>query len=618
MPDNRIKDTPIFLLATAGVRLLDPLEGKTLLKEICHYTRHTTEFLLPDCDSHIQVIPGETEGLYGWIAANYLLGGFNAPQKHDHGKGHHTYGFLDMGGASAQIAFAPNSTEAQKHADNLKLLRLRNVNGAINEYHVFVTTWLGFGVHQARKRYIEALIEESGVEGELPDPCLPVGLKISSEGDILTPDKINGEKIYMVGTGRFKECLSKTFPLLNKDAPCEDAPCLLNGVHVPAIDFDVNHFVGVSEYWHTTHEVFQMEHEDKAYDFHTYQSRVLEFCSSDWKNIKERVGKKEWGNKVDENTVKDVCFKANWIINVLHDGIGIPRVALDEHEDSGHNGTKEVLDNARGYTGSFRAINKIDDTEVSWTLGKMLLYAASEISPGKGSNLPVGFGSNVAGIPSDFQYPSLPPHANFSANATQPQAESWRDRLFESKAPRRIPGFFLFLIIICIAIFFLCGKDRRSRFYKKVFSRFGGPGGRFHRRKGGLFTPKISLPGTTDRLLEGGIRHPEDFELGDMNSDEDAYSDDSVSSKTGKTSGWATPRLRIPHLDGSGEDYTTILGGNNSSFGLGINAMDRSGLFPRTESRESLHGIMQERGRKSRRASPTRHKSPLMGSLSEI
>src|SRR5207237_4146402 len=81
-------------------------------------------------------------------------------------------------------------------------------------------------------------------------------------------------KAHLLGTGRFEECLRKVFPLLEKDAPCPDEPCLLNGVHVPAIDFDVNHFIGISEYWHTTHEIFEMAHKDKSYDFNTYQTRV--------------------------------------------------------------------------------------------------------------------------------------------------------------------------------------------------------------------------------------------------------------------------------------------------------------------------------------------------------
>ena len=93
IPSDVVEETPIFLLATAGMRLLPDSQRNKLLKEICSYTRSHTRFQLPDCDVHIQVIPGEVEGLYGWVAANYLLGGFDSPQEHNHGKGHHTYGF---------------------------------------------------------------------------------------------------------------------------------------------------------------------------------------------------------------------------------------------------------------------------------------------------------------------------------------------------------------------------------------------------------------------------------------------------------------------------------------------------------------------------------------------
>src|SRR6201996_1410847 len=157
IPEDAVPSTPIFLLATAGMRLLPDHQQKAVLRNICSYIKSETKLFLPDCDVHVQVIPGETEGLYGWIAANYLLGGFDSPEGHDHGKGHHTYGFLDMGGASAQIAFAPNATEAEKHANDLTLLRLRTINGMPQEYKVFVTTWLGVGDRESRDRYINAL-----------------------------------------------------------------------------------------------------------------------------------------------------------------------------------------------------------------------------------------------------------------------------------------------------------------------------------------------------------------------------------------------------------------------------------------------------------------------------
>ena len=291
VPDDEVANTPIFLLATAGMRLLPDDQRAAVLENVCAYFQRNTKFQLPDCGLHIQVIPGETEGLYGWIAANYLLGGFDEPEQHDHGKGHHTYGFLDMGGASAQIAFAPNTTEAERHAEDLKLLRLRKVNGEALEYRVFVTTWLGFGANEARRRYVESLLDAYPSSQELPDPCLPHGLLVNQTGYELAPgsSELLKKQPHLIGTGTFSECLKRTYPLLEKERPCDDAPCLLNGQHTPAIDFDVNHFVGVSEYWHTTHEVFAMAHNDKAYDFHTYQKQVTDFCSREWKSIIDDV-----------------------------------------------------------------------------------------------------------------------------------------------------------------------------------------------------------------------------------------------------------------------------------------------------------------------------------------
>ena len=635
IPADAIQDTPFFLLATAGVRLLLELQRKELLAQICSYTRSSTKFLLPDCKINIQVIPGETEGLYGWIAANYLLGGFDVPDKPAHGKGHHTYGFLDMGGASAQIAFAPNSTEADRHAEDLKLLRMRTINGAVSEYKVFVTTWLGFGVHEARRRYVDSLLEsvEIPTGGELPDPCLPGGLSISTKGDLLFPGSrtLTGEEPHLTGTGRFEECLQRTNLLLDKNAPCLNPPCLLHGVHVPAIDFDVNHFVGVSEYWHTTHEIFEKGHKNKAYDFNTYQKRVMEFCSQDWKSIKEGIKEQTWGNKVDEATAAEVCFKASWLINMLHDGIGIPRIGLENTQGNGHNGTKEVLESvkAKGFTDAFQAVDKIDNTEVSWTLGKMVLYAASQVQPNDNA-LPVGFGSNIVGIPSDFQYAGGHPPLrtnithDHDPHASNDEVEGWRDTLFEGNDQRRLPGFFLFMAIVWIAVFLLCGKDRRTRIYLKLlslspFSRTRRPGRRkgLFASKSSYLTPRPQNAGQRDRLLDDGIPS-DDLELGTLDDliVDDEHSDSSAGScNTGKSSGWATPSIRPPNdLPNTRGEYSDSIVAQGVGLGLGpVNVMGRSGLFVRTESRERLNGGGMVEGRKSRRGSPTRFKTPMMG-----
>ncbi|KAI9842492.1 MAG: Golgi apyrase [Sclerophora amabilis] len=639
IPKSAVKDTPLFLLATAGVRLLPEMQRNHLLAQVCSYARSTTDFLLPECDLHVQAISGETEGLYGWIAANYLLGGFDSPEQHAHGKGHHTYGFLDMGGASAQIAFAPNATEAERHGNDLKLLRMRTVDGTSLEYRVFVTTWLGFGVHEARRRYIDALLEQTAAPGiqELPDPCLPVTLNVTQKGEVIQPGskEDQGREPHLIGTGKFEECLRRTQPLLEKDARCEDPPCLLSGVHVPAIDFDVNHFVGVSEYWHTTHEIFEMGHKDKSYDFNTYQHRVDEFCSQDWAAISKGIDAKRWGKKVNEQTAVEVCFKASWLINMLHNGIGIPRVGLEHTKSaSSYNGTKEVIHNAKekGFLDPFQAVDKIEGTEVSWTLGKMVLYAASQVPLEKESSLlPVGFGSNAAGIPKDFQYAGAGgnPISTVEATPSGPDGD-WHATLLSTKSSRRIPGFILFLTIICIAVFLWCGRERRSRWTRRITSLFKRSGGS---RRRGYFGSKIfggNSPSLYDRVLENGDP-ANDFDLGDVDSEnEHSDSSDDSRSRLGRASGWATPRLKVGFDQGSNGYFDNVNVASSPGVGLGLglgiagNAMDRSGLLMRTESREILDPpapgssvpMKNPPGMRSRTGSPSR-KSPFMTQMSE-
>ncbi|PSK59446.1 Golgi apyrase [Elsinoe australis] len=590
VPHDEVEDTPIFMLATAGMRLLPDQQRKDVLSNVCSYLRRTTKFQLPDCDLHIQVIPGQTEGLYGWVAANYLLGGFDDPNEHDHGKEHHTYGFLDMGGASAQIAFAPNATEAEKHANDLTLLRLRTIGGHSKECRVFVTTWLEYGVNEARRRYLKALLDSSPASTELPDPCLPTGLRETKAGKIVVAgSKEDKGDPFLVGTGRFDECLRQTFPLLDKDAPCADEPCLLHGVHVPAIDFDVNHFVGVSEYWHTTHSVFEMGHKDMAYDFKTYQTKVNEFCSQDWSSIKSGVASKKWGKKVDEETAAEVCFKASWLINMLHDGIGVPRVGLEQSKDGDvktENKTKDALESAknRGFLDPFQAVDKIDGTEVSWTLGKMVLYAASQHPP-EDHAMAVGFGSNIPGkkLPADFQYAggNEPP---------LPDDLDWHDKLFASAGERRVPGLLLFGAIILLALFLLCGRERRQNIIAKF--RPSSPA-RFSKRKRGFFSRIFGKGAKYAPLAPSG---PEDFELGDVDSDSDLEADKG-SIKSARASGWATPKLQ-------GASNSPVLAPSHGKSYFEYPA--GPGLTSRTESRERL-GLTPVLGPNSSGRSQLRH-----------
>lgn len=407
--------------------------------------------------------------------------------------------------------------------------------------------------------------------------------------------------------------MSQTFPLLEKDKPCLDEPCLLGGTHVPAIDFDVNHFVGVSEYWHTTHEIFEMSDVDKAYDFKTYQTRVNDFCSQPWAEIEKGITAKKWGKKVDESTAEAVCFKASWLINMLHDGIGIPRVGL-EMKGGKTNTTKHLIESAKskGFLDPFQAVNKIEGTEVSWTLGKMVLYASSQIPPAENA-MAVGFGSNTPGVtlPTDFQHPggkevqTSDDLTDSTQDAEAADETDWHDTLFRDST-HRLPGLLLFMLIICVVVFFLCGRERRAALYTKLRTLL------FRRKRGGASTGRF---GKYDRVVDD----PEasaagEFELPPYEVDSgDEHSDDTEgtsSSRAGKAPGWATPTLSVPVGDVDGSPNKRGYFGDAS--GLGLGPAWTAGLMARTDSRERL----SPGAGRSRAGSPTR-RSPNLGLVKE-
>ncbi len=393
------------------MRLLSPEQQAAVLETTCHFLKFHSDFRIDDpspagpCGSSVRIITGEEEGLFGWIAVNYLMDGFG-PSNSDRS----TYGFLDMGGASTQIAFEP-SPEEQEKAQNLVDVRLRLIGGEEISHRVFVTTWLGHGTNQARERYVgqairqhelpRPLLDESPpITDVIEDPCLPEDLTLIESPLFPELSVAPEQKSHTLhGTGSFEQCLTDTSLLLNKAAPCPDAPCLFDGVYVPPIDFSVSHFIGISEYWYSSEHVFGL---GGPYDFVQYERAAQEFCGKPWNEIlrmheaskkgqlsengNDKGGKisglDKWADRVEMSRLQMQCFKAAWIINVLHEGIGMPRIV-----DFGGNDTTqadEIKDHAekKGLGRPwFQSVESVRDMAISWTLGKMVLEASKEVPP---------------------------------------------------------------------------------------------------------------------------------------------------------------------------------------------------------------------------------------------
>lgn len=133
MSDHGIDESkvPVSLLATAGMRLVPEDKQQAVYQTIRTFMQAHYAFPVQD----VKTISGQMEALYGWLDVNYLLGTF---QRHER-----TFGSADVGGASAEIAFATNDTSFDP-ADV--------VNVTINQqtYPVYAVSFLGLGQDQIR------------------------------------------------------------------------------------------------------------------------------------------------------------------------------------------------------------------------------------------------------------------------------------------------------------------------------------------------------------------------------------------------------------------------------------------------------------------------------------
>ena len=623
VPEEEVEGTPLYMLATAGMRQLTLKQQKEVMLEACTYLQESTRFRIPNCANHVQVMTGETEGLYGWIASNYLLNAFNDPETHAHGEGHHTYGFLEMGGASTQLAFVPNATESHKHFNDLTHLRLRKINGEDLEYRLFVATWLGYGSTEARRRYVDSLIKASGSSERISDPCLLKGLQATKDYKEVKHGSTPKDGPILIGTGNFAECMNKTNPLLNDNAPCPDKPCLMDGKHVPAFDFNVNHFVGISRFHDIAHEIPDLFKSKDPYDFEGFKVKVEQFCNRPWDAISASVEKGEF-KKMDNDDAIEACFSASWLINMVHDGFDLPKADPDVIAGK-LNTTKSYLSKTKGkgFLDPFQTTNKIHDVDINWTLGTAVILAAADIPSGNES-LPVGFGPNTGSTWIDFEAKTK--------QGLEAEGEDWHDKLFKD-SPRRVPGLIIFLLIVVLLLYFLSGRERRSSWYSKMM-RNGSPGKRRRFPGHKLFGFKRSEQAYES--LEAGTAAA-DFELGDFASDDDSHSDSSETARRGRASGWATPQINVG-LDSAplvSPGYKDNVAGSSAAAqampGIG-SVLGRSGRISRSESKEKLTRseskeklfgsntsltAMGLHGRGSRAGSPTRMRSPLMSPLKE-
>ncbi|XP_011071932.1 probable apyrase 7 [Sesamum indicum] len=164
VPLERRAATPIFILATAGMRRLVAEEAKRILGDVETVVKEH-EFLYRK--SWVRVLTGKEEAYYGWAALNYKMGVFGKSSRTS------TLGLLDLGGSSLQVVAEVDVSTKDEHVFRSKI-------GPV-EHDIVAYSLPAFGLNEAFDRTIallshtQALGESAGGVFEVRHPCLGSG-----------------------------------------------------------------------------------------------------------------------------------------------------------------------------------------------------------------------------------------------------------------------------------------------------------------------------------------------------------------------------------------------------------------------------------------------------------
>jgi apyrase len=215
IPENQVSVTPIYLRATAGMRLLTDAQQGAIYESI-RATLRASGFRY-DADDWSKTISGQEEGAFLWLAANYLYNQLNAnvaPEK--------TRIVLDCGGASLQLAMVPPQAPPQNG------LTIKFADPTIPTYNLYSYSWLGYGGDQARENVLKMTADPASPQ-YINSPCFNPGFN----GKIAVYDP----NVVVNGTGNPTACRELIRKYLNVTAGC--STCGINGVYRPQLPADI-------------------------------------------------------------------------------------------------------------------------------------------------------------------------------------------------------------------------------------------------------------------------------------------------------------------------------------------------------------------------------------------
>ncbi|XP_004640564.1 ectonucleoside triphosphate diphosphohydrolase 2 [Octodon degus] len=336
VPKERHAGTPLYLGATAGMRLLNLTRPEASANVLAAVTQTLIQY--PFNFRGARILSGQDEGVFGWVTANYLLenfikygwvGRWFRPRKG-------TLGAMDLGGASTQITFE-TAKPAEDPANEVHL-RLYG-----QHYHVYTHSFLCYGRDQVLQRLLA-----SALQTQHSHPCWPQGystqvllgsLYQSPCTRAQWPRAFNSStRITVSGSSDPVLCRGLISGLFNSSS-CPFSRCSFDGVFQPPV---AGNFIAFSAFYYTVDFLRTVMGLPTA-TLRQLDVAAVTTCNQTWTELQARAPQQK-------ARLADYCAGAMFVHQLLSQGYG-----FDERTFS-----------------SVTFQKKAADTAVGWALGYML------------------------------------------------------------------------------------------------------------------------------------------------------------------------------------------------------------------------------------------------------
>lgn len=328
VPGERHEETPLYLGATAGMRLLNE-EDSAASDQVFQAVSESLQ-KSPFSFQGARILSGQEEGAFGWVTVNYLDDRLS--------QGLETTGALDLGGASTQISFISDTFDGSESPSNSVTFRLYG-----NDYNLYTHSFLCYGKDQVLRLAL-ARQTQSG-PGSIEDPCFHNGYSETKNYSVLYDSPcVSARKpssspatFTHTGKGNFFQCQEVVKNVFDF-SKCKYNQCSFNGIFQPTLQ---GPFGAFSAYYFVMNF---LNLTDTSVPLESVKEALSRYCATPWETLKQQHP----GIKL--KYLSEYCFSGTYIITLLTEGYNFTSATYSD----------------------IRFIKKIKGSDAGWTLGYML------------------------------------------------------------------------------------------------------------------------------------------------------------------------------------------------------------------------------------------------------